>query len=121
MNDTVESQKMTICPYCHESRIILESTMEGDVTIVCAECNGHFIINLMTMKTTKKRTLKKAGVADNDTALLYKLKCPHGCKHYILYDNKVDAIVGDRCSICRRFFRGNLLYGRTWSTKAQRN
>ena len=118
---TLKPQKTAICPFCRKSRIILESSADTDVTIVCTECNGHYSIDLTTLRTTKKRSAKKNEFADNDTTLSYKLKCPHGCKHYILYDNKVDALIGGKCSVCDRYFRGNLLTGRTWATKAQRS
>ena len=115
-----EMQKSVKCPYCYKNHIVLEGTENIEVTIVCSECANHYSVNLMSLKTKNKRSVKGNNAADNDTSLSYKLKCPHGCRYYLLYGNKADTIVGVKCVVCGRFFRGNLFSGRTWATKAQK-
>ena len=100
------------CTYCGHTHHIYEAAAEDSVRIACPMCHQEFSVNLLTMRASKR-------VGDNETRLQYKLKCPHGCKHYFMYENKIDNIVGDKCSVCGRYFRGNMLYSQTWPTKPQ--
>ena len=100
------------CPHCGDKIHIYEDAAEGSVRIDCPMCHQDFSINLQTLDVKKR-------VGDNETKLQYKLRCPHGCKHYFFYEKKIDNIISDKCSICERYFRGNMLYGRAWPTKPQ--
>jgi len=58
------------------------------------------------------------GLQKIEDTLTHKLRCPSCSKGYVLYNKPVDEIVSLQCPKCNRFFRGNLLYGRTWMMKA---
>ena len=116
-----DSKKSAVCPYCLEIHIIYDNTEDINITIVCEKCHGHYSINLLTLKTTKKRSSFSKNANDEDMQLIHKLKCPYCGKYAVLNQTPVDTIISVKCPNDNRYFRANLLTGRTWCTAAQPN
>ena len=102
------------CPYCGQRHYIYEDADDDSVRIICPNCHQSFCVDCRTLRTRKR-------VDDNDTALNHKLTCPRCKKHHLLYESKVDEILSIICPKCGCYFRGNLLYGKTWETKPQKD
>ena len=116
MEGASQTPQMAICPYCHEFHVVLDGTADLDITIVCSKCGKHYHINTLTQNPDKKRPQFN----DFDVPLPHKLKCPYGCGYTILNRTPVDTIISVMCPKDNRFFRANLLTGRTWGTASQK-
>ena len=98
-----------VCPHCKDNQLSINGVDEINMRIVCSNCKKTYLIDQST-NIVKINKLGKINYA-------FKLRCPHGCKHFMLYDAKANTNISIRCPICKRFFQGNLKSGETWIAK----